>query len=174
MKEAGRLLKLSANGVRAQAKKGKIPYETDNRGKLWVFISPEMIAAQPSKNESPEAFNEPSLEVTMEVTKQAFELSKQEVVKAFESHIETLKAQLADLPALREKAADRDRLEVEATGLKAQISLLNEQLAEARRLYEREAEERQRLTAALTTPADEEKPQKIGRWKALRSFLTGR
>lgn len=82
LNEAGQLLGVTANAVRARAKKGKIRYETDNSGKIWVFLDPDTVAPPRPPLEAPE----PSLKDEMKVSNQA-------VIEALEGHIESLKSE---------------------------------------------------------------------------------
>lgn len=82
LNEAGQLLGITGNAVRARAKKGKVRYETDNAGKIWVFLDPDTAApARP-----PIEAIEPSLKDEMKVSNQA-------VIEALEGHIESLKGE---------------------------------------------------------------------------------
>ena len=82
LNEAGQLLGITANAVRARAKKGQIRYEADNKGKLWVFLDPETVA-----NDNPPVETvEPSLKDEMKVSNQA-------LIEALEGHIESLKGE---------------------------------------------------------------------------------
>lgn len=82
LNEAGELLGITANAVRARAKKGQIRYEADNKGKLWVFLDPEQAA-----NDRPQIESiEPSLKNEMKVSNQA-------LIEALEGHIESLKGE---------------------------------------------------------------------------------
>lgn len=82
LNEAGRLLSIKANAVRARAKKGQIRWEADNKGKLWVFVDPDTVA----NDRPPVEGDEPSLKDTMNVSNQA-------LIDAFEGHIESLKGE---------------------------------------------------------------------------------
>ncbi len=82
LNEAGQLLGVTANAVRARAKKGQIRYESDNKGKLWVFLDPDTAA----NDRPPVESVEPSLKDEMKVSNQA-------LVEALEGHIESLKGE---------------------------------------------------------------------------------
>lgn len=82
LNEAGQILGVTGNAVRARAKKGKIRYETDNAGKIWVFLDPDTAATSRPVVEAVE----PSLKVEMKVSNQA-------VIEALEGHIESLKGE---------------------------------------------------------------------------------
>jgi hypothetical protein len=92
LKEAGRLLSLSPNGVRARAAAGKIRYEIDNNRKWWVFLDPTAVANDSSKLRVPKA-----LSVTSIATSKPFDFEPER--RVFEAHIETLKGDVCTLTA---------------------------------------------------------------------------
>ena len=115
--EAGELLGIKPNSLRSRFKAGKIQGERDNSGKIWVLLDPEKLA---NDKGSKRKVSKPSIE--------PFEANE---IKALNDHIETLAEQLkisqSEVETLRSKADNATRLEGEANGLKAQISLLEEQ-----------------------------------------------
>ena len=97
LEAAGKVLGVSANAVRARAKKNPDKYaiERDNRGKIWVYIDPETV--QPLKPS-----NDPPLDLTLDELKVSIDALRRQA---------DLVAEAADL---REKLvsaeAERDRL----------------------------------------------------------------
>lgn len=86
LEAAGKLLGLHPNSIRARAKKGKIRNETDNRGKIWVFVDPEKIANDRAEQAATMKPSKPPQEPTIKDTMQA-------LTAVFESQIETLKTE---------------------------------------------------------------------------------
>lgn len=123
LKEAGRLLGLSANGVRARAAAGKIRHEIDNNRKWWVFLDPSAVANDSSKLRLPKTSN-----VTSTATSKTIDFEPER--RAFEAHIETLKGEVSGLSAALADANRRlDLSEEERRKLVA--SLLEKQGAPA-------------------------------------------
>lgn len=99
LEAAGKLLGLHPNSIRARAKKGKIRHETDNTGKIWVWISADQAASTPPTMKASKAEAEPSMKA-----------SNQALIAAFEGQIETLKNEAS---GLRETISDlRTRLDL--------------------------------------------------------------
>ena len=99
LEAAGKLLGLHPNSVRARAKKGKLRHETDNTGKIWVWVDTDKAANDRPTTKPSKAPVEPSMKV-----------SNQELVAAFEGQIEALKSEAT---SLRETVTDlRGRLDL--------------------------------------------------------------
>lgn len=128
--DAGELLGVAANTVRTRWKRGKIRGERDNAGKVWVWLDPASAINDKGSNEKAE---KASTESTSKPS-QSFEIN------ALRDHLKTLQEQLAIATAenakLRSKAADADRLRGENEGLRGQLDIRAEQLAELRKLME--------------------------------------
>ncbi|MDO9224332.1 MAG: hypothetical protein Q7U20_11560 [Caulobacter sp.] len=124
--EAGAILRIAPNSVRSRWKAGKLRGDRDNEGRIWVWLDP---AAPPSKSRP----SNPSIEG-----------SNSGQVEALEAHIVTLREQLAgataELATLRPRAAERDRLEAEAVGLRVQVEMLQTDRAEWRAVAQRSLE----------------------------------
>jgi hypothetical protein len=117
LEAAGKLLGLHPNSVRARAKKGKLRHETDNAGKIWVWVDADKAANdRPTMNPSKSPV-EPSMKV-----------SNQELVAAFEGQIEALKSEAT---SLRETVTDlRGRLDLsEADRRRLTEALIEKQTA---------------------------------------------
>lgn len=134
---AGKLLGVSANAVRARAKKNPDKYaiERDNRGKIWVYLDPEIMPIlKPSKNNS--------LGSTVDELKVSIgALHRQANL-------------LAEASSLRENLAtvesERDRLRERVQAQEALLSDRAEQISYLRSRLDKEGEERRRLAAILT------------------------
>lgn len=141
--EAGQVLGVAPNTVRTRWKRGKLKGERDNTGKVWVWVDP----ASAANDEGSKAdFEKPSTEPISNPS-QPFEIN------ALQDHVKTLKEQLAtantELAELRPKAAEAERVRAENEGLRGQLDIRAEQLAELRRLMaeakESHSEELKRL-----------------------------
>jgi|TARA_R100000501_G_C2577381_1_gene81932 hypothetical protein len=122
--QASAVLGIAVNSVRSRYKAGKIRGERDNEGRIWVWIDPHLAHSNnPSKSPA---------------SKSSMEGSNTPQVEALQAHISTLKEQLSgansELATLRPKAAERDRLEAEAEGLRAQLDLLRSDRDEWRKV----------------------------------------
>ena len=122
--EASTVLGIAANSVRSRYKAGKIRGERDNEGRIWVWVDPNVTPSKPPSKTA--------------VSKSSIEGSKLAQIEALQAHISTLKEQLSgandELATLRPKAAERDRLEAEAAGLRAQLDILKSDREEWRRM----------------------------------------
>lgn len=121
--QAGTLLGIAPNSVRSRYKAGKIRGERDNEGRIWVWIDPQIATKGHSKTPQ---------------SKPSIEGSNLAQIEALQAHISTLKEQLeganSELAAIRPRALERERLEAEAAGLKAQLELLKSDRDDWRRM----------------------------------------
>ena len=138
LKGAAQMLGVAPNTIRTRWKRGKIKGEMGNDGKVWVWVDPDETANDMPQNPRgskrvSEAFLERSAELNLEPN-QSLEIS------ALRDHLKTLQEQLAIATAenaeLRSKAADADRLRGENEGLRGQLDIRAEQLAELRSIME--------------------------------------
>lgn len=79
LEDAGKAFGITANAMRARAKKSPEKYrpETDNTGKIWVWIDPEKRPSKSAKlkpsTSKAEGFNAADLKLSIESAIEAFE-----------------------------------------------------------------------------------------------------
>lgn len=139
LKAAAAMMGLHPNSVRSRYKKGKLRGETDNMGKIWVWVDPSKVANDVG-----------SMKPTVKVTK---EVRSDNEIKALRDHLEATTEQLAKAEA---KIAELEPQAMEAVALKAENQALKDQqgrgAAEVERLVEAMAkldDERRELVEAL-------------------------
>ena len=146
LKEAGKLLGLSANGVRARAAAGKLRHEVDNARKWWVFLDPDTIANDGSKLRGQKTSN-----VTSNLKSQTTDFEPER--QALKAHIASLSAALsaanAEIDHLRLTAGEVARLKAAFAALEAQHGMAGEEIAALRDRVAGLDVERQRLVADL-------------------------
>lgn len=151
LKEAGKLLGLSPNGVRARAARHEIRHETDNRGKWWVFLDPDTIANDASKLRPTVSSNVGSTASSKPVD---FEAER----RALEAHIGTLTTALADARAeiadLKPKAETAARLQAQLDALQARFGDKAGEVEHLRAALSEANEERRKLVADLLEKID--------------------
>jgi hypothetical protein len=164
LKEAGKLLGLSANGVRARASAGKIRYEIDNARKWWVFLDPETIANDTSKMRVPETSN-----LTSNFDPKTLDFEPERA--ALKAHIGSLSAALeamnAEVDRLRVEAGEGVNLRTRFAALEARHGGAMEEIARLREQVAGLDAERQKLVAdmlaRLPVPAPQEATDR-GSW----------
>lgn len=150
LKEAGALLGITAEAVRARAKAGKLRYEKDNAQKWWVFLDPEQAANDTQNLESHKTLNS-SRNSTPKVTD--FEGEK----AALLGHIQTLRDALAASNAERdrlrlladERAIVTARLEAALASMTARQEGAAALVDDLRRRLDLETDERRKLVADM-------------------------
>jgi len=156
LKEAGKLLGLTANAVRSRAEKGKYPFENkdkafekDNQGKWFVFLDPEKITNDPASNVA-------SNGTSNGTSRRGSNASKFEgEIKALQGHVKTLSETLglerAEVTRLRVIEAESVDLKVENASLKSELQGVRDRLLDLQKLHE----------AAPNPPGEEVVPQAI-------------
>ncbi|WP_149541479.1 hypothetical protein [Siccirubricoccus phaeus] len=153
LKEAGELLGITRNAVKARIAAGKLRGERGNLdNKWWVFLDPETIA-----NDKPKGGNDTS---TAGYNDTGNDIEKSALLDALTAHIDTLKADLADARAeitrLRPRAEAVDKLQAELDGLRERHADKAAELDRLQKLVEAAGEERRALVAdflaKLNTP----------------------
>lgn len=136
LKAAAAVMGLHPNSVRSRYKKGKLRGETDNMGKIWVWVDPSKVANDVG-----------SLKPTMKVTKG---VRSDNEIKALRDHLEATTEQLAKAEA---KIAELEPQAMESVRLKAENQVLKDQ-------QERDAEEIKRLVGNIDK-LDEERRELV-------------
>lgn len=154
LKEAGKLLGITANAVRSRAEKGKYPFdnkdkafEKDNQGKWFVFLDPEKIANDPASNVASSGSSNGT-------SKRGSNASKFEgEIKALQGHVKTLTEAIglerAEVARLRVIEAESVELRVKVGALDAALSAERAETARLR-VVERDAVEARVKVASLT------------------------
>lgn len=155
LKEAGALLGISAEAVRARAKAGKLRYEKDNAQKWWVFLDPEQVANDAQNLESNRTLNS-----GRNSTQKANDFEGEKA--ALLGHIQTLKDALsasnAERDRLRDLADERAlvavRLEAGLAAMTAQNEAAAALVDDLRRRLDLETDERRKLVADVLERAN--------------------
>jgi hypothetical protein len=156
LNDAGKLLGITPNAVRHRAKKGQSPfdnkakpYETDNKGKWWVFLDPDRLP--PSNDTSNSSSNSGSKRPSNES-----KISGE--IKALQGHVKTLEEALsierAETARLRASEAESVDLKVRVAGLTEALSMERAEISRLRRV-EVESVDLKVKIASLTTERDE-------------------
>lgn len=164
LKEAGKLLGLSPNGVRARAAAGKIRHEIDNARKWWVFLDPATVANPDFKLRAPKTS---SVTSNFDLQTPDFEPER----AALKAHIGSLSAALeavnAEVDRLRLEAGEGVNLRTRFAALEARHAGATEEIARLRDQVAGLDAERQKLVAdmlaRLPVPGSQEAAER-GSW----------
>lgn len=103
---AGKLFGITANAMRARAKKAPEKYrlEADNSGKLWVWIDPEKLPSKAVKlkpsTAKVEGFNADELKASIEAVQEAIETTVETAI--LEERIRGLETLLSEMRSDRD------------------------------------------------------------------------
>lgn len=110
LKEAGEYLGLKPNSVRSRWKKGTLRGETDNMGKVWVWLDPTKAASDRASKKS--------------ILKPMIEGFERNEIKALKDHLKATSEQLekaqAEITDLKPQVLESVRLRAENQGLRDQ------------------------------------------------------
>lgn len=167
LREAGALLGITAEAVRARAKSGKLRYEKDNAQKWWVFLDPEQVANDDQNLESKKP-----LISSPNVTPKAVDFEGERA--ALLGHIKALETALADSVAERdrlrlladERSAIAARLEAGLAAMSAKYEGKSDLVEDLRRRLDQETDERRKLVADMMERAvkPENRPADAPNW----------
>lgn len=137
LESAGKVLGISANAVRARAKKSPDIYkiERDNRGKIWVHLDPENLHGLKVTKAIVTGATLDDLKASIEVLKE-----QAEVVAAASTLRERVISLETELAVLKQVAQSQEVL----------LSDRAEQISDLRSRLDKEGDERRRLAAILT------------------------
>lgn len=110
LEAAGKLFGVSANAMRARAKKSPEKYrmERDNGGKIWLWIDPESLPSLKARKASDKGSSFDELKASIDALKEQTEL--RERLAAETARADAAEAMLArEQTALKDALADRDR-----------------------------------------------------------------
>ena len=139
LKAAAAMMGLHPNSVRSRFKKGKLRGETDNMGKIWVWVDPSKIANDVGSSKP-----------TMKVTKKVQNDSE---VKALEAHLKATTEQLAraeaEIADLKPQAMEAVKLRAEVEGLRDQQGRGDAEIERLRAAMDKLDDERRELVSAV-------------------------
>lgn len=157
LKAAGELLNLHPNAIRSRAKKGKIRYDTDNQGKIWVWLDPGKAANDRKPDRQPEPSidrsNEPDWKLQFERLERSFESENSTLKVTIEGLNQELKAAREERDGLRIKIEERagvaTRLEIALAAITAKSEAAASEVESLRQRLEKETDENRKLLVEM-------------------------
>ncbi|MBS5905134.1 hypothetical protein ACX4MY_00060 [Roseomonas mucosa] len=167
MKEAGELLGITRNAVKARITAGKLEGSRDNAGKWWVLIDPSTVA-----NDRPTAVSNSETDISND---SGNDIEKTALFDALTAHIDTLKADLeearAEIARLRPRAETADRLDAALDALRQQYADKAAEVDQLRKRLDGTSDDLRQAVAAMLAqmatpppPAVSERPSWLGGW----------